>query len=299
MPRPWAAILAGGEGRRLNSVTTGITGEPTPKQFCRLLGPMTMIDETRQRLAGVVDDRQTVLMLSKSHRRFYADLAQSRPPSLMVEQPASQGTGAAMAFALGRICRADRDAVVAFFPSDHYYSNVGAFRVAVAAAYRVASEQWDRLVLVGATPHRAEPDYGWIEPSKPLGNISASDNTAFGVNRFWEKPEMSVTTQLFQRQCLWNTFITVGTIDAFRRAFLATQPQLVGTMEAIEGASPSDEARVAESEYRRVPSVSFSQHVLALAPELLAVVPLRASGWVDIGRPERLADVQRPVAIPA
>src|SRR6188768_2120113 len=133
MPRPWAAILAGGEGRRLNSVTTAITGEPTPKQFCRLLGPMTMIDETRQRLAGVVDDKQTVLMLSKSHRRFYADLAQTRPPSLMVEQPAGQGTGAAMAFALGRIRRSDRDAVVAFFPSDHYYSNVGAFRVAVAA----------------------------------------------------------------------------------------------------------------------------------------------------------------------
>jgi len=299
MPRPWAAILAGGEGRRLNSVTTAITGEPTPKQFCRLLGPMTMLEETRQRLAGVVDDSRTVLMLSKIHRRFYADLAQSRPPSLMVEQPASQGTGVAMAFALGRIRRADRDAVVAFFPSDHYYSNVGAFRRAVAAAYRIASEQWDRLVLVGATPHGVEPDYGWIEPSLPIGDTSAADHPVFGVNRFWEKPDTEAAVQLFQRQCLWNTFITVGTLDAFRRAFMATQPQLAGAMDAIEEASFDDEPGVVESEYERVPSMSFSHDVLALAPELLAVVPLRASGWVDIGRPERLADVQRPAAISA
>src|SRR6185369_98850 len=115
--RTWAAILAGGEGQRLNGVTAALTGEPTPKQFCRLLGPRTLIDETRERLAGVVDDKQTVLMLSMNHRRFYKDLSQSRPPSLMVEQPVSQGTGPAIAFALGRIRRADRDAVVAFFPS--------------------------------------------------------------------------------------------------------------------------------------------------------------------------------------
>jgi mannose-1-phosphate guanylyltransferase len=260
---------------------------------------MTMLDETRQRLAGVVEDKHTVLMLSRKHRRFYADLAESRPPSLMVEQPASQGTGAAMAFALGRIRRTDRDAVVAFLPSDHYYSNVGAFRRAMAAAYRIASEQWDRLVLVGATPNRAEPDYGWIEPSKPIGNISAADHPAFAVNRFWEKPDPTAAAQLFQRQCLWNTFITVGTLDAYRRVFMATQPQLAGGMEAIEEASPRDEAAVVDREYQRMPLVSFSHDVLALAPELLAVVPLRASGWVDIGRPERLADVQSPAAISA
>ena len=299
MPRSWAAILAGGEGRRLNSVTTALTGEPTPKQFCRLLGPNTLLEDTRQRLAGVVDDKQTVLLLSTKHRRFYVELSQSRPPSLMVEQPANQGTGAAVAFALGRIRRADRDAVVAFFPSDHHYTNVGAFRRAVAAAYRIASQQWDRLVLLGATPQGAEPDYGWIEPSQPVKNLPGADYPVFEVARFWEKPNLAVAKSLFQRQALWNTFITVGTVDAFRRAFMATQPQLAGAMDAVAAASPRTESYVVAEEYERLPHFCFSNDVLALAPELLTVVPLRASGWVDIGRPDRLADVQRPAAIPA
>jgi len=297
--RTWAAILAGGEGQRLSGVTAALMGEPTPKQFCRLLGPRTLIDDTRDRLAGVVDDKQTVLMLSMRHRRYYKELSQSRPPSLMVEQPASQGTGLAIAFALGRIRRADRDAVVAFVPSDHHYTNVGAFRRAMAAAYRIAAQQWDRLVLVGATPHGAEPDYGWIEPSQPVANLPGADYPVFGVSRFWEKPDATSALRLFQRQCLWNTFITVGTVDAFRQAFMATQPQLAGAMEAIAESSPHREAAVVEEEYRRVPSLCFSKDVLAQAPELLTVIPLRASGWVDIGRPDRLADVQRPTAIPA
>jgi len=154
-------------------------------------------------------------------------------------------------------------------------------------------------VLVGATPHGAEPDYGWIEPSEPINTLPGADYPAFAVNRFWEKPDVASATRLFQRQAFWNTFITVGTVDAFRRAFMATQPQLAGALDAVAAASPRTEAAVAAEEYERLPHFCFSNDVLALAPELLLVVPLRASGWVDIGRPDRLADVQQPAAISA
>ena len=298
MPRLWAVVLAGGEGARLRDVTTALTGEPTPKQFCRLLGGKTLLDDTTERLAGMVDDRRTVFLLSASHRRFYADLAQSRLPALLAEQPANLGTAVGMAFALGRIRQADRDAVVGFFPSDHHYSDVSAFREAVSTAYRVAASHRDRLALVAAAPHGPERDYGWIEPGPALNGDD--EGTAYSVTRFWEKPDGAIVHRLFQQGCLWNTFVTVGSLEAFHTAFLSAQPALAYAVEAIAAAdSVADEAQVVHDLYARLPRLCFSADVLARTAARCVAVPLHASGWTDIGRPERLAVVRRPETLSA
>ena len=291
MTRTWAVVLAGGEGSRLSSVTTALTGSPTPKQFCRLLGRLTLLEETAQRLKGLADDRRTMVLVTASHRAFYQDLARNFWPGAFAEQPANLGTAVGMAFALGRVRRTDRDAVVAFFPSDHHYANVGAFREAVSAAFRAASQQRDRLVLVGATPQAPEPDYGWIERGL-CHNWPDTAYPVFSVKRFWEKPDALVAHRLFSQHCLWNTFITVGTIDAFRSAFEATQPFLASAVDAISAAVPADEANVVDAIYEQSPRVCFSSKVLAAAPDRCVVVPLRASGWMDIGHPQRLADAK-------
>lgn len=294
MPRPWGVVLAGGDGTRLHSVTTALTGEPTPKQFCRLLGRMTLLDETLHRLTGIVDARRTALLVSSAHQRYYEPLRTTRPPGLLMEQPRNNGTALGITFALGRIRRTDRDAIVGFFPSDHHYADLGMFREATAAAYRVAAQNRDRLVLVGATPHSPEQDYGWIEAGPALAWPEA-DHAVFAVNRFWEKPEAVVANRLFRQRALWNTFITVGTLDAFRGALAATQPELGDWLDHIAAATTdADEARIVDDAYAHVPRLCFSAHVLAAAPSRCVAVPLRASGWVDIGRPDRLADVHRP-----
>jgi mannose-1-phosphate guanylyltransferase len=294
MPRPWGVVLAGGDGTRLHGVTTALTGEPTPKQFCRLLGHKTLLDETIHRLTGIVDARRTAVLVSAAHQRYYESLRATRPPGLIIEQPVNNGTALGMTFALGRIRRTDRDAVVGFFPSDHHYADLSVFREATSAAYRIAAQHPDRLVLVGATPHSPEQDYGWIEAGPALAWPEA-DHAVFAVNRFWEKPEAVVANRLFRQRALWNTFITVGTVDAFRGALQATQPELAASLDQIAAAAAgADEERIVLDAYGRFPRLCFSAHVLAAAPSRCVAVPLRASGWVDIGRPDRLADVHRP-----
>jgi len=294
MPRPWAVILAGGDGTRLRDVTTALTGEPTPKQFCRLLGPSTLLDETLRRLNGIVEDRRTALLVSAAHRRYYEPLRIARPQSLIIEQPANNGTAVGMTFALGRVRQIDRDAVVGFFPSDHHYADMSMFRSAVAAAYRIAARNRDHLVLVGATPSGPEQDYGWIEPGRPL-DWPEADHAVFAVNQFWEKPAGVVASRLFRRRALWNTFITVGAVEAFRSALAATRPELAVALDQIAGArTTTAEGRIVDSLYSGSPRLCFSSQVLALAPSRCVVVPLRASGWVDIGRPDRLAEIHRP-----
>ena len=41
--RPWAAILAGGDGRRLRPLTRSMAGDARPKQFCQFFGGLRYV----------------------------------------------------------------------------------------------------------------------------------------------------------------------------------------------------------------------------------------------------------------
>ena len=51
MPRHfWAVLLAGGDGTRLRDLTVRIAGDDRPKQFCPIIGPESLLRQTRARL---------------------------------------------------------------------------------------------------------------------------------------------------------------------------------------------------------------------------------------------------------
>ena len=46
----WAVILTGGDGTRLKALTRRISGDDRPKQFCRILGHETLLEQTQRRV---------------------------------------------------------------------------------------------------------------------------------------------------------------------------------------------------------------------------------------------------------
>jgi len=283
----WAVILAGGDGTRLRSLTRSITGDERPKQFCPIVGGQTLLDQTRSRVATAVTPARTMFVLTQSHEPFYAPLLYGVPRNLLLVQPENKGTAPAIVYALTRLASHSPKAVVALFPSDHYFADDETFMAHVDSAFAATSIRPETITLLGITPESPEVEYGWIEPySSILGSLPRAITR---VRRFWEKPSAPLANELMTRGCLWNSFVMVGSVEAFLRMARRALPELC---QMFAGMASSFETRV-ESErlselYSTIPSINFSQEVLAMRPDDLAVMKVDRVGWSDLGEPSRV-----------
>ena len=178
------------------------------------------------------------------------------PAIQKVVQPSNRGTLPAILWSLLRIVQLDEHAVVAFFPSDHYYSQEGKFIAGITSGYELAELHEGNIILLGAAPDRPETEYGWIEPETPVANRSGNQLTR--VRRFWEKPSSEIAKRLLDQGCLWNTFVMVGRASAFLNMIQQTAPIIYRDFGSI--LTPSSlgmEAELMESIYERLPICRF------------------------------------------
>jgi mannose-1-phosphate guanylyltransferase len=63
----WGVLLAGGDGTRLQSLTTRIEGDTRPKQFCRMLGDETLATQTRRRVSPLFDSDKMITVGERSN----------------------------------------------------------------------------------------------------------------------------------------------------------------------------------------------------------------------------------------
>ena len=283
----WAVILAGGDGTRLQSMTRAITGDNRPKQFVPVIGGSTLLDQTRCRVALSVLPTRTLFVVTERHRRFYESVAHAVSPNLVVEQPENKGTAPAILYALMRIARKSPKAIVALFPSDHYFADDEEFMSHVDLAFDTVQSQPATITLLGITPIGPETEYGWIEPQQSI--LGRALRSITRVNRFWEKPDARLATELMERGCLWNSFVMVGRVDALWKMIQAALPELYSEFSMISSTfETAAEQREMRTLYSRIEETNFSHRVLAARPEDLTVLRVGEVGWSDLGEPARV-----------
>ena len=291
---PWALLLAGGEGRRLRSLTRQISGDARPKQFCPIFDGETLLDRTRRRADLLSRMDHQVVVVTRAHAPYYAALACDLAPARLVEQPQNAGTAPGILYPLLRMRELAGNVPVVVYPSDHYVSDEGAFVGSVNHAVNVVRQRSDLLVLMGVEAAFPETEYGWIEADE--APLPMAGDPAFPIRRFWEKPSKRVAERLFDVGALWNSFVMVGWIDAFLDLAARTAPELMRALDPLRRAIGTDaEPRVAERVYGKLAGpICFSERILAPATDGLVTVRVKGVEWSDWGHPQRvMATVRR------
>ena len=282
---PWALILAGGDGSRLRSLTSQITGDPRPKQFCPIVDGETLLDRTRRRIDLLTRPDQQVVVVSRPHELYFRGLAKELAPDRLVVQPSNIGTGPGVLYPLLRIQRLAGNVPVAIFPSDHYISDDAAFVDYVRSAHELVEHRPQLVVLLGIEAEGPETEYGWIERAPwPL-----EGEVGYPVLRFWEKPSLVLAERLLRVGALWNSFVMVGRVEAFLGLIAAGAPELIAAFAPLRAATVRREPEIVERIYATTPAVNFSDRVLMPAARRLATVRVKDVEWSDWGNPERVA----------
>jgi mannose-1-phosphate guanylyltransferase len=281
--RPWAIVLAGGSGSRLETLTTGGDGRPVPKQFCSLRGGRSLLGDALTRAERVVDADRVVAIVAAEHKRFWEPELAALAPRNVIAQPRNRGTAAGILLPLLSILERDPAAHVVLLPSDHHVESEAVLAVAINVALQSIRSEPDRVILLGITPDAPTSDYGWIVPVGGASKLQA-------VERFIEKPEPAVARRLMDVGGLWNSFLIVGRGRSFLDLYARRLPRLLSAL-AVVAKIPADERPAAlEALYQAMPTADFSRDVLQGSEQRLDVLEVPPCGWTDLGTPGRVAD---------
>src|SRR5262249_1551698 len=117
----------------------------------------------------------------------------------------------------------------------------------------------------------------------------------FAIRRFWEKPSPTLARVLFERHCLWNSFVMIGWTKTFLACVRQTAPEGLVAFAPLRRALPTPEQdAVAEMVHSGLRPQSVAERVLARVPERLLAMRVKDVGWSDWGHPARvLASLHR------
>jgi mannose-1-phosphate guanylyltransferase len=261
----WAVVLAGGVGSRFWPLST----PERPKQLLPLVTDKPLLHDAVHRLSTIVDPAHTLILTNASLTKPIRQLLGNIPRENILAEPRPAGTAAALTWAALSIEQRDgEDATMLCVHADWAIGDDSRFREALVRAEEVAVTTHS-LVTVGVVPTRADPGFGYIQPSE------RDTGRASRVKRFVEKPDRASAETMRDNGYLWNSGIFVWRVGDFLKEVDEHTPELAAALRRGRGA---DAAQFFGSV---VMPVSVDVGVLERSDKVM-VVP-GDFGWDDIG----------------
>lgn len=270
-----AVIMAGGSGTRFWPQSR----TKLPKQLLRLTGERTMIQQTLDRCAGLVDPGNAWVVTNA----VQADETRRQLPGLpsdnILLEPAARNTAPCIGLAAIHALARDPEAIMFIMPADHVIKPTEAFQAAARDAVAVVEHDPTRLVLFGVRPTFPATGFGYIEREEPLQGTAA----AFEVSTFREKPELKTAQEYVDSgRFYWNCGIfcwKASTIlDHLKERVSETWHRLQKIAEAI---GTDGYMNVLNAEFPLMNSISIDFAVLEKATG--ATVIEAPYEWDDVG----------------
>ena len=273
-----SVIMAGGSGTRLWPLSRAAH----PKQFLRLHGEGSMLQETVKRLSGL-DIQSSITICNEEHRFFVAEqLREIDKLGSIILEPVGRNTAPAIALA-GLTVK--HDPLLLVLAADHVIGDDAAFREAVTRAIPLAEA--GKLVTFGIVPNDPQTGYGYIKRGNDLGR-------GFKVEEFVEKPSLELAKgYISSGEYYWNSGMFLFRASRYLEELEKFRPDILEKCKSCvnEVKADLDFLRVHKETFESCPAESVDYAVMEKTSDAV-VVPMDA-GWSDIGSWSSLWDISR------
>lgn len=277
-------VLCGGSGTRLWPMSRG----GYPKQYLKLTGDNTLVQETVLRLRDIADVTSPIVVTNNEQRFLVAEQLREIDvvSSAIVLEPVSRNTAPAIAVAALLAMRESPDSLLLVLPSDHVIKGEAAFVKAVEAAALLAKDNY--LVTFGITPTEPHTGYGYI-----LSGAALDGEQSFAVDSFVEKPNAETAAHfLAHGHYYWNSGMFVLKASTYMEELRRHEPEIAKQAQlSLEGAQrDNDFVRLEAESFSASPNISVD-HAVMEKTKRAAVVAVADLGWHDIGTWTALANI--------
>lgn len=192
----YALVLAGGGGVRF----WPLSRQNSPKQLLNLSGKDIMINETLQRIDGIIKSDNIYIITSEMQAEAMKSLlpAGFNKDNIIIE-PTQRNTAPCILLAVLSIYYSMEDGIICVFPSDHYIEKVDEYKKILHSAISYA-EAGNRLITIGIKPTFPSTGYGYIKYT-----YCNDQEGIFKVDEFVEKPGYDKAVSFLESgNYLWN-----------------------------------------------------------------------------------------------
>ncbi|MCG9968547.1 NTP transferase domain-containing protein [Pelotomaculum terephthalicicum JT] len=269
-------IMAGGRGERFWPRSR----MALPKQFLNLIENKTMLQQTVERVQGLVNMEDIYVVAGAEFKDIIIKQIPQIPQSNIIVEPFGRDTAAAVGLAALVVRQKNPFDVMIVLPADHYINDVPRFKDIIKGAIAAAG-RGENIITLGIAPHRPETGYGYICQGEQFDEFAGIK--AYVVDKFLEKPNYAQALEfLFQGNYLWNSGMFVWRVDLISALIEIHIPELAEGLRIIERTMGMEQYDDTLREvYNGLPKISVDYGILERTERVLVI---RGDfGWDDLG----------------
>ncbi len=263
-------IIAGGSGTRLWPLST----PEYPKHLLKINGDnKSLLQNTYERAKQI--GSAIYVITEAGHAHHIKDQLPELGEDAFIVEPARRGTASCIIAALAHLNgRHDENEAIAVLSADHYIRDIEGFKHSFKVAAE-ASEQEERIVLVGVEPDHPAIGFGYIQKDA----LFNEKTFVYDVHSFKEKPAYEVAQEYVRSgNYLWNCGYFVGSINTFKKHMEAHAPGMAESYERLLAAKTPE---TYEKTYLDFENNTIDYALIEKVNDLL-VVPA-SFDWMDLG----------------
>ncbi len=272
----YGILMAGGVGSRFWPRSR----RRSPKQVLNITGRTSMIQETHQRLDGLIDDENLMIVTTADQQGMLSEQLPTLASHNFIIEPFGRNTAPCIGLGAIHAMSRDPEAVMVVLPADHLVRDVSAFQKVIRAAVDFVREN-DALVTLGITPTGPATGYGYIQCGEQSGEKQG--RAIHRVKSFAEKPDLPTATRFLESgDFLWNSGMFIWRASTILEEMNRQLPDIHEKLQDIRQVIDQENYQeTLERLYGSMKNISIDYGVMQDAANVY-VIPATI-GWDDVG----------------